>query len=196
MPVAELDRLVDVVGDEHDGLAEFVLQPDELVLQLRPDHRVDRGERLVHQHHRRIGGQRPGDADPLLLPAGKLGRVPLAHRRVQADPGEQFAGGGPGLPPALALQDRDGGDVVQHRAVREQAGVLDDVADARGAGSARRCCVVSLPSISTAPPVGSIIRLIIRSEVVLPQPDGPTNTVILPVGISIVRSSTAGVPSG
>ena len=55
---------------------------------------------------------------------------------------------------------------------------------------------VSLPSISTAPWVGSIIRLIIRSEVVLPQPDGPTNTVICPVGISMVRSSTAWVPSG
>ena len=32
--VAELDRLVDVVGDEHDGLAELGLQPEELVLQL------------------------------------------------------------------------------------------------------------------------------------------------------------------
>ena len=52
---------------------------------------------------------------------------------------------------------------------------------------------VSTPSISTVPDVGSIIRLIIRSEVVLPQPDGPTNTVIFPVGISMVRSSTAAV---
>ena len=55
---------------------------------------------------------------------------------------------------------------------------------------------VSVPSIRTAPWVGSIIRLIIRSEVVFPQPEGPTNTVIWPVGISIVRSSTACVPSG
>ena len=47
-----------------------------------------------------------------------------------------------------------------------------------------------------APSVGSTIRLIIRSVVVLPQPDDPTRTVISPVGISIDRRSTAIVPSG
>ena len=46
------------------------------------------------------------------------------------------------------------------------------------------------------PEVGSIIRLIMRSDVVLPQPEGPTSTVILPVGASRSRSSTATVPSG
>jgi hypothetical protein len=45
------------------------------------------------------------------------------------------------------------------------------------------------------PEVGSIIRLIIRREVVFPHPDGPTSTVIWPEGISSVRSSTATVPS-
>ena len=30
--------------------------------------------------------------------------------------------------------------------------------------------------------MGSIIRLIIRIDVVLPQPDGPTNTVSVPCG--------------
>ena len=29
--------------------------------------RVERTERLVHEHHRRIGGQRPGEADALAL---------------------------------------------------------------------------------------------------------------------------------
>ena len=33
--VAELDRLVDVVGDEHDRLAQFALQPQDFGLQLR-----------------------------------------------------------------------------------------------------------------------------------------------------------------
>src|SRR5262245_40932882 len=46
------------------------------------------------------------------------------------------------------------------------------------------------------PLVGSIMRLIIRSVVVLPLPDDPTSTVIWPLGISIDRSSTALVPSG
>ena len=46
------------------------------------------------------------------------------------------------------------------------------------------------------PDVGSIIRLIIRRDVVLPHPDGPTSTVIWPDGASSDRSSTATVPSG
>ena len=56
--------------------------------------------------------------------------------------------------------------------------------------------VTSSPSTVSVPEVGSIIRLIIRIDVVLPQPDGPTNTVSVPAGTSSVRSSTATVPSG
>ena len=37
---------------------------------------------------------------------------------------------------------------------------------------------MSLPSNRIVPLVGSIMRLIMRSEVVLPQPEGPTKTVI------------------
>ena len=48
--------------------------------------------------------------------------------------------------------------------------------------SCGRQAAVSLSSSQMRPEVGSIIRLIIRSDVVLPQPDGPTNTVIWPDG--------------
>ena len=97
--VAELDRLVDVVGDEEDGLAELLLQPQELVLQLLAHDRVDRAERLVHQHHRRVGGQRAGHADALLLAAGELGGVAAGEAGRQADPLEQLhrPGAGRGL---------------------------------------------------------------------------------------------------
>ncbi len=44
------------------------------------------------------------------------------------------------------------------------------------------------------PDVGSTIRLIIRSDVVLPQPDGPTKTVMAPLSMDMVRSSTAAAP--
>ena len=40
-----------------------------------------------------------------------------------------------------------------------------------------------------------IMRLTMRSVVVLPQPEGPTSTVIWPVGASSVRLSTATEPS-
>ena len=35
---------------------------------------IERRGRLVHQQHVGIGRQRPGDAQPLLLPAGQLQR--------------------------------------------------------------------------------------------------------------------------
>jgi len=55
---------------------------------------------------------------------------------------------------------------------------------------------VSRPSMAMVPDVGSIIRLIMRSDVVLPQPDGPTSTVIRPVGAVRDSPPTAVVPSG
>ena len=50
-PVAELEGLGQVVGDEHHRLADLVVQPDDLVLHVAPDQRVERRERLVEQQH-------------------------------------------------------------------------------------------------------------------------------------------------
>ena len=55
--------------------------------------------------------------------------------------------------------------------------------------------LIGLPSQVILPLVGSSIRLTIRSVVVLPQPDGPTITVIWPDGTTRLRLSTAVVPS-
>ena len=98
-PVAHLDRLVDVVGDEEDGLADLRLQAQELVLQALAVDRVDRAEGLVHQHHQRVRRQRPGDADPLLLAAGELRRVAIGEVGVEPDQGQQLgAAGAPRAP--------------------------------------------------------------------------------------------------
>ena len=128
--VAELHRLVDVVGDEEDGLAQLILQPEELVLELLADHRVDRAERLVHEHHRRVGGQRARHPDPLLLAARELVGVAVGVRLGKADALEQLDARRAGLLAVPAEQPRHGGDVVDDRAVREEASVLDHVADA------------------------------------------------------------------
>ena len=88
--VAELDGLVDVVGDEDDRLAEIALQAQELVLELLAHHRVDGAERLVHQHHRRVGREGTGHPDALLLATGELRRVALGERRVEPDALEQL----------------------------------------------------------------------------------------------------------
>ena len=129
-PVAHLDRLVDVVGDEDDRLADLGLQAQELVLEALAVDRVDRAERLVHQHQRRVGGERAGDADALALAAGEL-------RGIARAPCPAAARSGPAARSTRAVdaalvpaeQPRDGGDVVADRAVREQADLLDHVAD-------------------------------------------------------------------
>ena len=128
--VAHLDGLVDVVGDEDDRLADLLLEAQELVLQPLAVDRVDRSERLVHQHQRRVDRQRPCHADALALAARELGGKAVARLvRVEADQLEQLvdARADPGLVPAQ--QARDGGDVVGHAQVREEADLLDGVAD-------------------------------------------------------------------
>ena len=82
--VGKQDRLVDVVGDQDDGLA--FLGPDllELVLQLGARQRVERREGLVEQQDVGIGGQRAGDGDALAHAAGKLGR-PAVGGVAEAD---------------------------------------------------------------------------------------------------------------
>jgi hypothetical protein len=128
--VADLDGLLDVVRDEQDRLLQLALQRDQLVLQRGAHHGVDGAERLVHQQHRRVRGERAGHPDPLLLTAGQLVRVASRQRRVKADEGEQLTGSIPGLLPPPAVEHRDRGDVVLDGPVREQPGLLDHVADA------------------------------------------------------------------
>src|SRR6266516_2345555 len=50
-PVAEAQRLGQVVRDEDHRLAGLVLESDDLVLHVTPNERVERAERLVVEHH-------------------------------------------------------------------------------------------------------------------------------------------------
>ena len=128
--VAHLDRLVDVVRDEHDRLFDFRLQGEELVLQVRAVDRVDRAERLVHQHQRRVGRERARDADALALAAGELRRIAARHLLgVEADQREQLLHARVGAVLLPAEQPRHGRDVLGDRQVREQPDLLDHVAD-------------------------------------------------------------------
>ena len=128
--VAEQERLVDVVRHEHDRLAEFALQAQQLLLQLGAHDRVDGAERLVHEQDVRVDREPAGDADALLLAARELARVLVGERPVEPDRVEQLERPGVRLALALAAEQRHGGDVVDHLAVRQQAGVLHHVADA------------------------------------------------------------------
>ena len=175
-------------------LSQPVLEASELVLEPGPDDRVDRPEWLVHQQDRRVGGQRPGHTDPLLLPAGQRGRVPRrAISRVEPDEVDQLVDARVDARLVPPEQLGDGGDVVGDGAVREEPDLLDDVADAPPqlvTGSSDVTLAARRPR--SRPTVGSISRLIILSVVVLPHPDGPTSTAISPSAMSRVSSVTAG----
>src|SRR5881628_1632673 len=129
--VAQQQPLTHVVRHEDDRLAETPLQREELALQLDARDRIERPERLIQQEERRIGGERPGDADPLALPARQLvGVARTEHAGIEADQGEELArprGDALGGPP---LEARHQTDVALDREVREQPDLLDDVADA------------------------------------------------------------------
>jgi len=129
-PVPELDGLGEVVGDEDDGLVQLGLQADQLVLQQPARDGVHGPEGLVHEQHRRVGCERPGDADALLLPAGELAGVAVAVLAwLEADEVEHLfdAGVDPVLLPAG--QTGDHAHVLGDRHVREQPGLLDGVTD-------------------------------------------------------------------
>ena len=127
--VGEQDRLVDVVGDEQDRLAELLLQPLHLVLQALAGERVDRAEGLVHEQQGGVGRERAGDADPLRLAARKLAR-PLGpvDVRVEPDQVEQLVDARVGPLPVPAEQARHGRDVLADGHVGEQPDALDHVA--------------------------------------------------------------------
>ena len=81
--VAEQDRLVDRMGDEHHGLALVgpLHQRQQFLLQDFAGLRIERRERLVHQQDRRVHRQRPHQPDALLHAAGELIGIVLLEAR-------------------------------------------------------------------------------------------------------------------
>ena len=189
--VAEQRGLVDVVGDEDDRLLELRLQLQQLLLQALARDRIHGAEGLVHQEDGGVAPEGAGHPDALALTARQLVGEPAAVAlRVEADKLEQLddAGVDPLLVPAE--QARDGGDVVAHPSVREQPALLDHVADA--AAQLHRVHLEDVGVVDEDPPaVGSMSRLIMRSVVVLPQPEGPTRTQSSPSGTVRLSSLTA-----
>src|ERR1019366_5406129 len=128
-PGSEHERFANVVGDEKRGLAEGSQQTREVLLHLKPRHRVERRERFIEQQQRRIRRQRAGDANPLLFAAGKLSWLARSiDRRGQAHGVKQLhrSGSNSFLRPAFQLRNKP--DVVGHGRAREKPALLDHIA--------------------------------------------------------------------
>ena len=92
--------------------------------------RVDRAEGLVHQHQRRVGGERPGHADALALAAGELRRVAVAdRRRGRGRPARAARARARDPLPSPSRAAAARWRCCPRRHVREQADLLDHVAD-------------------------------------------------------------------
>ena len=92
-PVGQQQRVEDVVGDDDDRAVGQ--HPAQHLAQRGRDRDVEGGHRLVEQQQPRVGGERPGDRDPLRLAAGELRRScgrRTARRRPRPASGRRRCG--------------------------------------------------------------------------------------------------------
>jgi hypothetical protein len=127
--IAQSAALLDIVGHKYDRLVELTLDISQLPLQARAGDRIDRAERFVHQHDRRVGRQGARQAHALLLAAGELAWVARAVGARQAHQLEQRVD--PRVDARLrpAEQTRHHRDVLLDPHMREQPGLLDRIPD-------------------------------------------------------------------
>ena len=124
-PLAEVDGLVDAVGDEQDGLAGGPPDAQQLVLQRLAGLRVQCRERLVHQQHFGVEGEAAGDRHPLLHTAGQFVRITVGESG-QADQFEVLAGDHAAPAPANSLGLQAELDIAPRGAPGQQRVLLED----------------------------------------------------------------------
>src|SRR5699024_1458414 len=137
-PVAQAHRLVEVVGDEDDGLSQSLLQVDQLLLHVAADQRVESGEGLIHQQYVGICRQGPGQPHALTHATGELGGQ-LVAPAVQAHHLQRTVGTLHPLTLGNPLDLQRVGGVVQHCAVRQQCEVLEHHGDPSAADLPHPC---------------------------------------------------------
>jgi hypothetical protein len=69
------------VGDQHDGGAGLLPDPEQLDVHVLAGQRVERSEGLVHQQHRRLVQQGPAQSSALLHPTRQLVRKCVLEAR-------------------------------------------------------------------------------------------------------------------
>ena len=117
--VAEVERLLDVVGDEHHRARLGGERGCEPLLHLAARDRVEAAERLVEQQHGLAGEQRPQEGDALAHPAGELAR-PRRLETGEAEALEQRRRGAARLGAAEAMVSERQRRVVERGQPGEQ----------------------------------------------------------------------------
>jgi hypothetical protein len=184
-PVGDMADDGEVVRDEEVGEPEVVLEAREQVDDLRLDRHVERRDGLVEDDQGRVEGERAGDADALPLAAGELVREAVAVLGAEADGPQQLGDALLALRAVDVVDPQGLGDDLAHRHARVQRRVriLEDDLDLTPHRAHRRRFrfVMSWPSKTIEPDVGSSSLMIVRPSVVLPQPDSPTTPSVSPL---------------
>ena len=188
--VGERQRLALVVRDEDEGAADLLVDAAQLLLHRLPELQVERRERLVEQQHLRPHDERARQRHALLLAArklldravGKLGRdapAPACRRRAGRSP------------PAAAWRSS---------ARRRCSGARSCAGTGRSPGTP--CWSAASPGRAASRRrrrsrpcrlVGMMKPPIMRSSVVLPQPEGPRMATKSPRAMSRSSGFTATV---
>jgi hypothetical protein len=79
-----------IVGDEHDGEPEALLEVDDFPHQVPRDHDVERGGGLVEDHQTRSQREGHGDPDPLPHTPRELVRISVDHPRIEIHHGHEL----------------------------------------------------------------------------------------------------------
>ena len=165
---------VELVGGEHDrdpvGV-EVGEQVEDVVAGLE----VDAARRLVEEQERRVGDQRAGQEDPLLLAAGQLADV-AAGQAADAQPLEQAdRRAGRSSAVAQARQRRSAQRPIRTTS-RTVAGKFQSTVSSCGTQPTPAVAPrpTGRPSTVIRPSTRGTTPTIARSSVVLPARDGPT----------------------
>ena len=144
-----------VSDDDHGdaGLGQLLHHVEHLADHLR----VERRGRLVEQQHLRLHGQRPGDADALLLPAGKLRRI-FVDVVLEPDADQKPPGRARPRRPRSGRARATGAErhVAQYGHMRKQVEALEHHADL---GARRRACDRGRPRVPSTTMVAAVVLL-------------------------------------
>ena len=161
------------MGDEDERDADVALDRLQLDLHLLAQLEVERAERLVEQQHLRTVDERSGERDALALAARELVRACGAPKPPRRTDVEHLGRAPAPLGLAHLLDHQPVLDVLLARSCAGTARSPGRPCSRRGRTAAT--WVTSLPWRRIAPAVGSSKPAIIRSIVVLPEPDGPSS---------------------
>ena len=170
-----------VVGDQHQRGAALRVAGEQQIDDLLAGGLVEIAGRLVGDQDRRIGRQRAGQRDALLLAAGQLRRIVRAAVRPSPTAASSRARALERVGGAGQFQRHR--DVFQRRHGRDQVEGLEHDADIAAAEARQRVLVERAEILAGdrhRPVSARSSPAITISSVDLPEPDGPTRPIASP----------------